>query len=1516
MAAVSNTYLGKHKKFRTDTKKLATAFLVTACIIAVIVFWWLKLIGITATADAFCGMKEHTHTDDCYAMSLVCGFDESESTPAAEQTDEITSQTTVTTDTQGETATTESHTHTDACYKNMLVCTETVHLHTKECFPDKTADVETVSDWLATLEDVKITNNIPENLIAIAMTQMGYTESSKNFELSEDGEKNGYTRYGEWYGNPYGKWNTMFVAFCLHYSNINNVAELKSAGADAMHLAWKERSAFAAADADYTPQRGDLIFYDTNEDKVADRVAIILAPDSKNLVVIEGDSNNAVEIKSLPVSEHIIGYGQTSELSFAKDMTYQAETTQAATETEPTTEKDAITDNLITEDPVADDTATEDIETTETEEIITEETTQKITVQNSPPLMFAAAPGSNIKYITDLTEVITNVSIETLDGVPIQSGDTVYIGQQYTVSMTFSEDNTSSPWVQFQHDGDHLLHYQLPANLECEPFDSWHPITAKTEDGTIMDVGEYFVDATGHLRVRFFDDENGQCFASKYSNVQFTIDFNAAVAATQSGTSTDVVFNDEIHVNLELDGSAAMNVTKTHGNYNSDDHTMEYTIRVEATQGIVKDLVIDDQIWVNHFTLRDTIVVTDLEGNVLDPQPVVSDHPSHNSGANEGFRLSGFPDFSAGNGFLITYKTQIYDDMLVNDTVELWNGLDSTGKNSKGEDVYVWTDDWLRVELEKMEKDGKQTVLEDENGDPVPVIEWEVEIKKDNHNLQGTVIIDTLGEGLAYYTGKDIRIKHYDEWGNRLEDAYISWDDVTVNGDTMSFALPDGYEFVIVYYSTYEDLAEGEMKNYTNRVTATINGKEETAGGDADVVGFVPRVRKSASGNDGEFVYFTIEADVPAVIKDWGSFFLTDLAAFWGYDGNSEGYLYVENIPQDMVVTAVTESGRTVTFTPYVAGGPVENTFMLIVPSLENQDHSFNVLFNTSTTDTPSSKWILDEDAVLTISYKIPFDAATGTEWEGTLSGDKTLEDVLLEGKKMANEAYFNYTEIIQGTGTTTYEYAPQITKKSTVHEDGTIDYTVVFHNTIPGSGGDEGFLSAANSIVFNDVFDEKLEYVPGSLTVTCYDPWRPDLWLNKYKHNGTINGNEIHVSGTELQFYEYNYAEAQFNPDGSELWGTWLTSQANYVNYCNAMRGGDHVFTYTLKVKDEYLYSTEENNLVLDNTAELTWNEDNTSGPVTEESEFNTGLLDKHVVQRESRLDFDIHINKNALDILPGTDKLTIDDTMTENLSVYWNTIKLYYEDTDGTWVDFDSENSRYSYTVTFDQATNKLTFEVPDSLHIRIDYTTLITENGLVSVSNAVKIDGKAQVSDLLDAMFQVEEHSGGASASINNITLIKQDGTTNIRLPGVTFHLYGPTGDPSADIPDGVAASIAAPDNKTLSYIGSYTTGADGTVFIETQYLNPTDKSPYAFVEAAAPAGYNPLEAPVYFYFYEPDPDGIIQTVTTIIAIENYTYGFVLPETGGTGTLPITILGIAFMAVPVLYCKIRRKRERRLT
>ena len=89
-------------------------------------------------------------------------------------------------------------------------------------------------------------------------------------------------------------------------------------------------------------------------------------------------------------------------------------------------------------------------------------------------------------------------------------------------------------------------------------------------------------------------------------------------------------------------------------------------------------------------------------------------------------------------------------------------------------------------------------------------------IKKSDTNLQGTVVVDTLGHGLEYYTGQDIKIVRYDQWGYKLGETALSWNDVEVDDNSMSFALPDGHRFVIVYYTIYEELQEGEQKHYTN----------------------------------------------------------------------------------------------------------------------------------------------------------------------------------------------------------------------------------------------------------------------------------------------------------------------------------------------------------------------------------------------------------------------------------------------------------------------------------------------------------------------------------------------------------------------------------------------------------------------------------------------------------------------------------------------------------------------------
>lgn len=363
MATDNTEYLGKHKKFRSDYKKLAAAFVALAVIVAIIVFWWLKLVGITITGEAFCGINEHTHGEDCYISELICeaAGSEKETTEAVSESTLPSEENTVA-DMQEDNETTvlqttaESHIHNDECYEKVLICNIPEHVHTGDCYPDFTADVETQSDWLKTFEDVELTNRPAENLVNIARTQLGYSESTLNFKYDDNGVKNGYTRYGEWYGNPYGNWNAMFVSFCLSYSNIENAEALISSSAETMHQLWQKAEVFEAAD-DHSTKVGEIVFFDTDSDEAVDRVAIISEVAEDKIKVIEGDLDGTVEETDIDDSMLIIGYGLTNDLKTIEEETTTEETTTEETTTEePTTQsapqnKEILSVSDVYEDP-------------------------------------------------------------------------------------------------------------------------------------------------------------------------------------------------------------------------------------------------------------------------------------------------------------------------------------------------------------------------------------------------------------------------------------------------------------------------------------------------------------------------------------------------------------------------------------------------------------------------------------------------------------------------------------------------------------------------------------------------------------------------------------------------------------------------------------------------------------------------------------------------------------------------------------------------------------------------------------------------------------------------------------------------------------------------------------------------------------------------------------------------------------------------------------------------------------
>lgn len=271
----------------------------------------------------FCGKEPHTHGESCRDEQgeLTCGMEEhthSEACTATEPEEPVFC---------GK----EPHTHGEDCRDEQgeLTCTLEEHTHSLACYADPTADVETAEIWEQTFGDVTLTGDWRLDALAIARSQLGYAESTKNYVLAEDGQTlKGYTRYGAWKGDPYGDWNALFAAFCLHYGGAENIPTDKDCGSWAAALA----DAFLPAQS-HEAAPGELVFFDRDGDGTADWVAIVAevtageegAP--SGITVIAGDADNAVQQRSYALEDPtILGYyGSLPEQAKAFTLTAQTE---------------------------------------------------------------------------------------------------------------------------------------------------------------------------------------------------------------------------------------------------------------------------------------------------------------------------------------------------------------------------------------------------------------------------------------------------------------------------------------------------------------------------------------------------------------------------------------------------------------------------------------------------------------------------------------------------------------------------------------------------------------------------------------------------------------------------------------------------------------------------------------------------------------------------------------------------------------------------------------------------------------------------------------------------------------------------------------------------------------------------------------------------------------------------------------------------------------------------------------
>lgn len=903
-----NRYGRKHKDFR----RYAMVVAVLAIIVFVGVNWRLHDKGISMTSDYQCGLKEHKHTEECYKKVLICGKEETNGSEGHTHTDACYKEVKKLTcgkeehkhnadcyDEDGnlicgkkehehsddcyttekelvcgkkESEPVEAHHHTDACYKKELVCGLKEHTHTAACYSDESADVEDKSDWEATIP--VLSGNWAEDVVAVAQSQLGYEESTANFKLADDGEtRRGYTRYGEWYGNKYGEWSAMFASFCLNYAGIPSETVPVNSGANAWITELKEQKLYKAADDNYKPVAGDLVFLDTDSDGKADHVGIITETDKEkdeitSVKAIVGDSSDKVEENTYKTDEDvIIGYCALPENPDEKK----------AEETDKTDKKEADTDaaesttaaEAVTEESTKAEKSTEKSEDkAESTEEVEEKTeaSENATTEKKKVSKKAASNNVEVQEAAETTYASFTPYVTSLEGTGTKyDKETGNYDTNLKTNFTISKEQIQSDNYRYE------LKYPEGIIVPDELLNK----TYRLLDDENKQAGTYsFVknaDGTYSVRVVFAEDYVRDAGETINGNIWF----KGKLSSSKVDDKGDIVIVGEDKVNLDIPSKDIEYPDDETNKYNIDvsksgavieGGKLKYTVIVNSTKGTPDDIDFTDVINMTGVSLGTPEVS-------VKKQPVqwysqwhhpadeskeedVSVNPTYD--ANTGKLTMTLPQLTAQeNGdhidcyqYIVTYTYDItgmdVDSTTTGNTVNVKSHdqkTDTTVKDEAHTDVTV-NNPYTIAKSGKI-TDGKQ-------------IKWTITVNANKANIAGATVTDTMFSEIP----SDAKITVSPKQGYTIEKENGKIKDIKFEGIDNG---KNNQTYTITYYTNYEQ--KDKEQNITNDATFKPSSGKELK--DTDTVR-VPgcAIEKTYNGvtgmNNGKAtVKWTVAMDVP-----------------------------------------------------------------------------------------------------------------------------------------------------------------------------------------------------------------------------------------------------------------------------------------------------------------------------------------------------------------------------------------------------------------------------------------------------------------------------------------------------------------------------------------------------------------------------------------------------------------------------------------------------------------------------
>lgn len=998
----------------------------------------------------------------------------------------------------------------------------------------------------------------------------------------------------------------------------------------------------------------------------------------------------------------------------------------------------------------------------------------------------------------DFADYITSVKVSKIlngqwqDATEFTDGDQVRVALSYRLPTGVVTTSNKQ------------IYYQLPAGINL----------FQEESGKVyyngLAVGNYVIGTDGLIVIDFYDEfATGEAFTGK-------LEFEGTMSSDDAASDGKIIFKgDGTTLTIKEKNKAHDIGIKKEGKLDSDKEHINYAITVSTTNGTEDKVTISDKFSSKSASgsyRKDSFVLSkiDVSGKktkIENPQIEIK-----KDGDQENFEIKDLPELEPGESYVLEYT----GDIEVNDTKTGAASLGNTAKASSGSDN---RESWNYVEISKsmISKSGSYDNNKDE-------INWTITVNPDKKDISGWVLKDVLPTGITCIFPVAIK----DSTGKVTATLWNA-------EELASYTFPsDSKETYTITYTTTAPAENGKVQN-----TAEIlgGGKNYSDTASADVThrtwGLDKSYIKDVSDQTGTQYVWSSTITIPT--------------------GKMTEFTYTDTIKdpdgQNGVhygIASELEKKLKENFSLKLKG--VDNGL-----GYESAAEYVNVsikYYNASGEEVSK-----DDSQEKVTKFEVTVTSKEGKSFEAQSLNLEYYTHVDYSGMESGEKWTFRNTGKvgeIEKTAAHDYTKPKPIQKYAGVYNsDGTISYRddttkVDWYTT-------NGILyyrllvrpESSNELVIEDQLPEGATFVEGSLSAGYYANDNTDLGSAAtfyYSESGAISydfsGKQEPVAAvTKDNKLIITIAEGYFGIPGKKPGGTTLGKIDTIA------------ILYRLSVKDDPNWKDIKNTKkYYTNTVSWDGFTDERKTEVTKkvkEVEKSAEQLNDEEGNPTNRVSYSVKINQAGLDLVPKSDILTVEDTLTvktgRGAALDLGTVKLYRYDNekeDG----IGEPIAESDYSMQYKEEKNdsgkpiyKITLTLPDEVPCILVYEYVLDKGAIATemeIFNAVELNG--MYSDSKSTTLKKTSSSGTVERV--KVEIFKVDSKNySVRLDGAKFKL-------------------SAWNGSNWEEMGSYE--AEKGYLLLNSKSTLEEETLYRIEEVEAPKGYAVSDIPYYFIIMKPE------------------------------------------------------------